>query len=275
MTPPAETIEEVIEQLTRIVEESKSKESRLGYFAALYRQVTITVKRRIDDGDYFDDNERMKRFDVIFANRYLNAISQMQNGSKPPESWAYAFLVSRQWWPITLQHLLLGVNTHINLDLGIAAIESVDSGGLGALRNDFIRINNLLADLVADVKNELASVWSPLRWLNRYLGDIETEIINFSMMKARDAAWAFAEELAQLNVSDRSKAIVRRDTETLNINRAVRHPGFLYNVLTKTIRLGERGPVSRIIGVLAHEAQQWSLSVAAGKRIRKLPPKQI
>lgn len=134
---------------------------RLGYFAALYREVTIAVKQKIDDGNYFDDNARMEKFDVIFAGRYLDAFDQMQGGVKPTRLWDYAFQVSQQWWPITLQHLLPGVNAHIGLDLGIAAVETAGVNGLPSLYNDFIQINNLLADLVGQVKAELASVWPP------------------------------------------------------------------------------------------------------------------
>lgn len=164
--PEAQTIDEVIQRLTRIVEDAKAKELRLGYFAVLYREVTISVKDHIEKGGYFDDNARMEKFDVNFANRYLTAYDQMQSGLKPTRCWDFAFQVTQQWWPITLQHLLLGINAHINLDLGIAALETVGPQGLPPLRGDFDRINALLADLVGDVEEKLAAVWPPLRWLN-------------------------------------------------------------------------------------------------------------
>ncbi len=270
--PQAKTVDEVIHRLTQIVEDAKAKESRLGYFAVLYREVTIAVKQRIDEGNYFDDNARMEKFDVIFANRYLAAYDQMQSGSKPTRCWDYAFQVSQQWWPITLQHLLLGINAHINLDLGIAAVETVGPQGLPALQADFIQINDLLADLVGDVKEKLASVWPPLRWLNRYLGDVETGVINFSMTKARDAAWSLAQELAAIDQNDRDQVISRRDNETLGLGHVIRNPGFVLGLVTKTVRLGERGSVAQIITVLEGEARLWSLAVARGKPLRTLPP---
>jgi hypothetical protein len=56
---PAETIDEVVERLTAIIERSLSERSRLGYFAALYRKVTVTVQEGIKDG-LFDDGDRME-----------------------------------------------------------------------------------------------------------------------------------------------------------------------------------------------------------------------
>jgi hypothetical protein len=41
---PAHTIDEVIAQLDEIMARSRRENSRLGFFAALYRQVTIMVK---------------------------------------------------------------------------------------------------------------------------------------------------------------------------------------------------------------------------------------
>ena len=42
---PAKTIDEVIQQLDEIIDRSYWQKSRLGYFAALYRKVTIEVKK--------------------------------------------------------------------------------------------------------------------------------------------------------------------------------------------------------------------------------------
>ncbi len=48
MAARAETIEQIIEQITKIVDEAKADRSRSGYFAALYRKVTIQVKEGIE-----------------------------------------------------------------------------------------------------------------------------------------------------------------------------------------------------------------------------------
>lgn len=258
----AATIEEVIQRLTQIVNDSKAANARAGYFAALYREVTIAVKQSVDRGGYFDDDARMARFDVIFANRYLTAYDQMRAGTAPTQSWDFAFQVAVQWWPITLQHLLLGVNAHIALDLGIAAFETVGAQDLPALHNDFNKINQLLADLVGDVKTRLAMVYPPLRWLNRYLGDVEDTIINFSMRDARDSAWSFAQILAATDPGRRDDAIARRDAETLMVSKAIRYPGLPLEVITKAIRLGERGSVSEIIDILAAEGRNWATNFA-------------
>jgi hypothetical protein len=64
MTGPrhTETIDDVLGALREVVDDCIGTGSRIGYFAALYRQVALAVKRAIDDG-VFDDGERMSRLE--------------------------------------------------------------------------------------------------------------------------------------------------------------------------------------------------------------------
>jgi hypothetical protein len=117
----ANTIDEVIALLDKIIVKSIQKNSRTGYFACLYRKMTIAVKEGMDKGA-FEDGARMERLDVSFANRYLDAYNQYSKKAIITQSWQYAFDASTQQLT-TIQHLLLGMNAHINLDLGIAAAE--------------------------------------------------------------------------------------------------------------------------------------------------------
>ena len=245
----ATTIDEVIERLSTIIETSKSTSSRLGYFPALYRKVTVEVKQEISSG-FLDDGARMERLDVVFANRYLRAIEQYENDETPTEVWQFAFEVTQQWWPIVLQHLLLGMNAHINLDLGIAAIRTVGTSDLPSLHDDFVRINKILTSLVADVQRELAEVWPALRIMGRFLGGVDEAIVNFSMDAARDGAWRFATLLATMDEAAQEAEIRRYDAEMLELGRLVRYPGIFLGTVTKIVRVGERGSVRDIIEIL-------------------------
>lgn len=86
----ADDIDGVIAELDAVVARAVAEKSRLGYFAALYRNVTVAVKAAIDAGR-FDDAERMSRFDAAFANRYLDAVAAWQAGRPTSKSWKAAF----------------------------------------------------------------------------------------------------------------------------------------------------------------------------------------
>jgi hypothetical protein len=246
---PASTIDDVIHQLTAIVEWSKQSNSRIGYFAALYRKVTAQVQNGVEEGLY-DDGPRMECLVVIFANRYIHACHMYQTNQMPTRSWVRAFVETKRWWPIVMQHLLMSMNAHINLDLGIATAETVPPEELPNMKGDFDKINHVLASLMGDAQNELAQIWPLLGLMNRHLGNVETVIINFSMGKARDAAWSFAETLSYLSTEQRQQEITNKDKKIALFSNVIAHPGFTASFISKIIRLGERGTIRQLIETL-------------------------
>ena len=249
MPEQPQSIEEIIDRLGQIVNQSKAENSPLGYFAALYRSVTLQVASDIDKG-LFQDNVRMERLDVVFASRYLAAYDAFRDGTTPTQAWAFSFAVAQQWWPIVLQHLLLGMNAHINLDLGIAAARVAPGGELAEIKGDFDRINKLLAGLVGDVQAKLARIWPLLRVLDQSLGRADETLINFNMERARDAAWDVARQLAPLTRDEQERRIPLLDGRVASFGRVVRYPGSTGKWITRAVRLGERGTVATRIAML-------------------------
>ena len=193
----AKTIDEVIEQLDAIIEDTRREGSRLGFFAALYRRVTVEVRKGIAAGR-FENGPRMERFDVTFANRYLGALDCFYQGQQPSRCWMVVFQAATSRRLLVLQHLLLGMTAHINLDLGIAAARTCPGEELPALKRDFDEINNILSELVDEMQDRIGTVSPWLGFLDRVGGRTDETIVDFSMGKARDAAWRFAERLAPL-----------------------------------------------------------------------------
>lgn len=223
--------------------------SRAGYFPALYRKVTVSVQEGIAAGR-FEDGERMEHLDVVFANRYLAAVAAIERGEEPTGSWRIAFDACRRWWPIVLQHLLLGMNAHIHLDLGIAAARTAPGDEISGLETDFNRINEVLAELIDGVKEELSTVWPRLRRLDRLAGSAEDRIINFSISEARDCAWKLARRLAPLSREEQAAEIAAADRRAARLGVLIWKPGPVARTTLGLIRLGERGSVPEIIDLL-------------------------
>ena len=245
----ANTIDEVIQLLDDIIEENKNIPSTLGYFAALYQKVTCKVKEGITN-NFFEDGERMERLDVIFANRYLEAYHNYKNNEETSKSWLAAFDEADNYWIIVLQHLLLGMNAHINLDLGIAAATVSEGHDINNLKGDFDRINIILADLVHDVEKELSLIWNTLTKILKHTEKFDAFLIDFSMRIARDGAWKFAVELANAPKDDWTDLIEQRDITVANKTHLVIDPGFFIGLLLKIIRLEEKGSIKKKIEIL-------------------------
>jgi hypothetical protein len=245
----AQTIAEVIAQLDEIIARSRRESSRLGCFAALYRQVTIKVKEGIAAGR-FEDGARMERLDVIFANRYLEALQHFRRGEPASKCWQVAFEAGASWRLLILQHLLMGMNAHINLDLGVAAAQTSPGEALPALKRDFQEINEILSELHEKVQQQIAALSPWLGLLDRIAGRADDIVFNFSLKRARAAAWKFAEQLASLPPEQQLPAIQKQDGKIEALANSIRRPGWLISLVAFIIRLRESNDVARSIEVL-------------------------
>lgn len=240
------SIDEVIVILGNIIIESQQNNNPAGYFAALYRKVTIKVKEGIATG-FFDDGTRMEKLDVVFAKRYMNAYFSYQKGETITQSWQRAFDLSTQYRPIVLQHLLMGINAHINLDLGIAAAEISRGKNITDLENDFNRINEILSSLVHEVEDNLSVVWPALKYILKWAGKIDDYLVDFSMKLARDGAWTFANQFSQVPENETKSVIATRDQKVADIDRVILKPGIIATFVLLLIRITERGSTAEKI----------------------------
>ncbi|MEP7381650.1 MAG: DUF5995 family protein [Gemmatimonadota bacterium] len=248
---PARTISEVVERLDDIIARAMRERDRLGYFAAMYRAVTVAVQGGIAAGR-FEDGPRMERLDVVFANRYLEALDTFRRGGALTASWRAAFDAASSRRVVILQHLLLGMNAHINLDLGIAAAEVCPGPGIVHLERDFNAINSVLAELETDVEREVCSL-SP--WIDR-LAHIDPRVgrvvANFSMEKARACSWLTALRLAAISGAERADAIRDVDADVALLSRLIERPvGYVINVNLLLVRLREAWDPRKVTAVLA------------------------
>lgn len=245
---PASTIDEVIERLDVIINDSIQTKNRAGYFAALYRRVTAAVKEKIAEG-YFDDNPRMEKLDVIFANRYLEAHHAWTNNQPCSKSWQLAFDACAQWRPIVIQHLFVGMNAHIGLDLGIAA-GTVQPRDIESLHNDFNKINSILSHLTDIVQSELADIFPLLKYVDKLAGGADEKIAGFAMGIARDAAWNVALDYSKLSSDEHEAYIIKRDLEVYKFGQKIVSPGRWVNFVICIFRILERGNIASKIRIL-------------------------
>ncbi|MEM0995676.1 MAG: DUF5995 family protein [Bacteroidota bacterium] len=248
---PARTIDEVIARLQNILDAAIQENSADGIFPALYLVVTEKVKEGIERGDVFQDNDRMEKLDVIFANRYLEAYENHRAGRKTTRSWSLAFQANARFRRLLiLQLLLLGINAHINLDLGIAAAETAPGLDIDDLEQDFNTINAILASLIDGVKRDLVKLSPRFGGFLRFFQGKEDALLNFSLRKAREAAWKFARELAPADANERKKHIRRRDRATVAIGTLVRFPAPLIRILIWWLKLREEKSIPVIVNEL-------------------------
>lgn len=230
------TIDEVLVRMDEIVEECKISSSRLGYFAVLYRQVTRRIKAGIDRNE-FEDNARMELLDVLFAKRFFNAYDLYRNNHIPTQSWDVTFKAAKERKLLIMHHLLLGINAHINLDLGIVAVETMNGKPLAGIKKDYDLINDFLTEMVGGMATNISSV-SPIFGLVRRLAYKKDEmLLSFSIRVAREGAWEFANRYHRS--TDRDAAIHLRDEKIALLARKLSEPGWRMRRIIDIVGLGE------------------------------------
>lgn len=256
----AKTIEEAIELMDGIISECIVKPNRLGYFASLYRTVTVIVKQRCDAGNFFEDNDRMRELDVVFANRYFEAIdAHLHRTGKATYSWQASFDRAYLSNLIILQHMLLGMNAHISLDLGIATAE-VARGELNeSLERDFIRLNNLLAGLIDTVQKEIGSLSPLLKTLDWLAMRSDETFVSYSINIARDRAWSFAEELSRTPREQWAQKIQQRDEKVAHFSNVIGSTAFPIGIAVWFIHLAESKNIRRNVTTLSNETWQEAI----------------
>ena len=132
------------------------------FFHATYLRTTRAVRDALRAGR-FSDPDWVERWDVAFAEFYLDALRADSAGKAVPGPWAVAFRSARQQPSApALRHVLLGMNAHINYDLPQALLavisgpEFADPALLGRRRADHQRIDEVLSQRVGAEDAELA-----------------------------------------------------------------------------------------------------------------------
>eukprot|EP01084_Bolivina_argentea_P267444 453972_1 len=231
---PANNIDEVIQILQNIINEAKENNDPIGYFPALYKMVTEEVKREIQNNE-FENPSLMEKLDVIFANRYLHAYFLYKHGdiSQVSQSWMLAFnhTTKTNPYPHILEHLLTGMNAHINFDLPIAVVKTsndYNNGNIDNMKTDFMNINNILQNLMAEVEHDLSTISHKIKMLLTISGNVDEETVKFSMIKARDRAWEFAKLFHSVSdIDTKNEMINQRDESVMKIGRCITNSGII------------------------------------------------
>jgi hypothetical protein len=243
----ARRVDHVVARLDEVIAESIRLGSRLGFFAAIYRGVTTAVRDAILAGT-FEDGPRMAALDEIFASRYLDALERWRAGHPTSACWTVAFEASNDPTLAAIQHLVLGVNAHIGLDLGVAAATVAPGASLGLLRHDFDLINNVLDGLVNTDRLAFDSVSPGLAKFDRSRV-VDELMARLALHVTRAEAWRVAERLADDN--NISNAIAALDTAVADRARHIVRPDFaVRELLTRLVVPKERTDVGSAIGVL-------------------------
>jgi hypothetical protein len=247
---PIETIDQAIAAMDLQIERCVASKDPCGYFAIVYRAVTARVRDGILAGE-FEDGERMERLDVLFAQRYLDAVDGWRAGTSIPAVWQVAFETAASRRSLVAQHLLLGINAHINLDLGVATALASETADIDDLRNDFDRVNDVLAELVDRMQDVISSVSLSNKVIDVLGMRLDEALVTFTIRQTRDDAWDFATMLSRQSTANQPSLIEARDVEMAELARQIAKPRWPLRWVVAVAGVRERHDLERVVAEMA------------------------
>lgn len=240
-------IADAVAELWGLAARAEETGSRMGFFAALYARVTSAIAACIDRR-FFDDGSRMERLDVRFASLYLDAAARRLAGTGGvSRAWTVAFDACEERDPIVLQHLYLGMNAHLMVDLPIAV---ADIGGpLASLQRDFRKINQVVDAEMGAFHADLCGISPRLaRWHERsaWLWAAGSQA---TLFVARERAFYRAGRLMKADASGRERLVDDFDREAARLGKEILRPRVGAGIVRR-IRTEECDDVRHIIRAL-------------------------
>lgn len=208
---PYETIEDALAGMRAFEVRFRATRDRRAVFCTTYRLLTESIRDRVRD-DFFADSDWVARYGLAFANYYRRAVLDFDAGrlEKLPTSWRISFETSQAGRALVSQDLLLGMNAHINHDLASALFDVGIGPDRASRLADHTRVNEILSEAADPIQQRISALYSPvLGIVDAAMGALDERVTQFSIERARQAAWDGAVALTDAT-SDAAREAVRR-----------------------------------------------------------------
>ncbi len=192
----------------------------------------------------------MTSLDIAFAQRYLQAWDSYSKGEKCTNSWYIAFEATKNKDLLILQHIFLGMNAHINLDLGISAASIMPYRKINPLKRDFENINSVIASINQNVQDSLNKICYPVDLIDKLSNGKDNAILDFAISKARDTSWATAVIASNTLNFLRESVIGIIDYAAARVATQILNPKILTPTLLKELKKCESSDIVKNIEIL-------------------------
>jgi hypothetical protein len=194
------TIDDLLARMRDDLAELEKAGDARRFFHATYLRTTQAVADEIRRGG-FTDPAWLERWDLAFAELYVDALEADQRGEPIAGPWRAAFDAARDQPGLPpLQHVLFGLNAHINYDLPQALIAVIspadfdDHAVLAGREADHVHVDQVLQQRVDAEDAELAAV-SKVTLLDRLMRPANHAASRRFLAEARAKVWRNAHAL--------------------------------------------------------------------------------
>ena len=208
--------------VTRMLAQAQAWEERRdkrAIFLRCYAMMTANMRQALD-GQRFEDNEWVGRLLQRFAEYYFTALACFDCGEAVPAVWQDVHAASAARELHVLQHLLLGVNAHINYDLVLTLHELLapEWAGLSEVERarryrDHRQVNQIIAGTIDRVQDEVVEQYAPLmQVVDAAMGRLDERLLVGLITRWREQVWEHAQLLLR-SEDEKLRELHRREIE--------------------------------------------------------------
>jgi Family of unknown function (DUF5995) len=186
--------------LKTVISDLKNWTDGVVCFNHLYRVITADINKEIKKGGFFHSDNFLTRFDVIFADRYLDAIRRYADPAEfgpAPECWRILFKYREDQKIHPMQFAICGVACHVWMDLPIAVVRVCKEMGKSLddhTRSDYQKVNVIFDEKIPKLRKHYEDHFE--RKFDRSIFKrLANRICDCIVVQSRNLAWQHAKEL--------------------------------------------------------------------------------
>ena len=167
----------------------------------------------------FHDSAWITELLQLFARYYFHALDAYEHKARnTPVVWRYAFDAAHLPGFIPVQHLMVGVNAHINYDL-VLSITNLLSREWSLLSDaarqeryeDHTHVNQIIARTLDQVQEQVIERWAPeMNLVDVLMGPLDEWLTTRWIFRWREAVWENALQMVAAPLPPQREALRRR-----------------------------------------------------------------
>lgn len=189
-------------------------------FLACYLRMTENMLTAVERG-VFHDPAWVNRLIGDFADYYFVALAAWEQENGGPLVWQHAFASAARHHATIVQHLLLGVNAHINYDLILVLDDllrpewsRLSDGKRQERRADYDKVNHVIAQTIDRVQDEVIAPYArAMRVIDVAFGPLDEWCTAHLIRNWRNDVWQQALQTLALTGSEERAAMHRQIDE--------------------------------------------------------------
>ncbi len=216
----------VIDRMQLMVDQWDSENDRRVIFLSCYQMMTANMLQAVADQE-FEDPVWVTKLLHDFADYYFTALDAYNSGQPhTPAIWKMTFEAAQRPRTHVLQHLVLGVNAHINYDLVFVIYDilheewpQLSAADRQMRYRDHCHVNEIIYQTIDCVQDKVVERYSPaMDIVDKVFLTVDEWLLYRLISKWRDQVWTNAERLMQC--SELESADVRQLVEDRSVLRA-------------------------------------------------------